>query len=386
MGKGDSYDWDPRSAQVLDDQIGSYDEMRQRCPVARSRYGYVSLFKHADVRRVLLDPDTFSSAVSRFPSVPNGMDAPQHTAFRSLIDPYFEPDRMQVFEPVCARIAHALVDALPVDGSVEFMGGFAWEFAVQVQCAFMGWPDSLQAPLRKWTLRNHAATLAIDPDAMEAVAREFDGYVRALVVQRRLAGKQAPDDVTTRLVHEQLDGRPLDDAEIVSIARNWTVGELSTIAASVGIIAEYLAAHPALQQQLRTTPALMTAAADEILRMHGPLIMNRRRVTADVTIRGRSLRAGDRLALIWPSANRDEEVFGNPDEFRLDRDPALNLLYGAGPHVCPGAPLARLELRVMLEALLGGTTRIERIEGQKATNARYPASGYARLPLHISKS
>lgn len=79
-------------------------------------------------------------------------------------------------------------------------------------------------------------------------------------------------------------------------------------------------------------------------------------------------------------------MFGDPDEFRLDRDPALNLLYGAGAHACPGAPLARLELRVMLQALLDGTTQMDRIAGREPAKAHFPASGYARLPLRITKT
>jgi cytochrome P450 len=96
---------------------------------------------------------------------------------------------------------------------------------------------------------------------------------------------------------------------------------------------------------------------------------------------GQQLDAGQRLTLLWASTNRDEAVFGDPDEFRLDRDPELNLLYGVGIHVCPGAPLARLELRVLTEELLRGTRRIEPAEEEDAVRAFYPGSGFAQLPL-----
>ncbi|MBS0553295.1 MAG: cytochrome P450, partial [Proteobacteria bacterium] len=133
-------------------------------------------------------------------------------------------------------------------------------------------------------------------------------------------------------------------------------------------------------------PALLPTAIDEILRIHAPLIANRRITTRDVDIGGRQLQAGARITLMWASANRDERVFGDPDEFRLDRDPALNLLYGAGIHVCPGAPLARLELRLVMEALLGQTRRIGTLEDRPPLRASYPASGYASLPLWIEKT
>ncbi|MEO8170306.1 MAG: cytochrome P450, partial [Oxalobacteraceae bacterium] len=173
------------------------------------------------------------------------------------------------------------------------------------------------------------------------------------------------------------------DDEIVSILRNWTVGELATMAACVGILAHYLAGHPQLQQQLRQQPALLPAAIDEILRIHAPLIANRRVTTKPVEIGGRALAAGERITVIWASANRDEAVFGEPDAFRLDRDPAQNLLYGAGIHVCPGAPLARLELRIIIEELLKHTSQIALAPGKQALRAAYPGSGFSALPLWI---
>ena len=89
------------------------------------------------------------------------------------------------------------------------------------------------------------------------------------------------------------------------------------------------------------------------------------------------------MTLIWASANRDEAVFGDPDEFRLDRDPSQNLLYGAGIHVCPGAPLARLELRIVMEELLARTRRIALVPGKPPARAMYPASGFSSLPLWV---
>jgi cytochrome P450 len=115
--------------------------------------------------------------------------------------------------------------------------------------------------------------------------------------------------------------------------------------------------------------------------MHAPLISNRRVTTRPTEVGGQQLDAGQRLTLLWASTNRDEAFFGDPDEFRLDRDPELNLLYGVGIHVCPGAPLARLELRVLTEELLRGTRRIEPAEEEDAVRAFYPGSGFAQLPL-----
>lgn len=378
-------DWDPRSQAVLDDQIAAYDRMRRRCPVAYSDYLQWSLFRHEDVMRALEDHATFSNAVPTHLSVPNGMDPPEHTTYRRIIEPYFDAGRMSAFEPACRRIAADLVATLPSGGESELMTQFAEIFALRIQCAFLGWPADLHEPLRQWIHKNREAILAADRAAMAAVAFEFDGYIRDLLAARRAAGTQAPDDLTTSLLRERAGDRPLSDEEIVSILRNWTVGELSTISACVGILAGYLADRPELQQRLREEPSLLPAAVDEILRIHAPLIANRRITTRPVEINGRRLDAGERVSLIWASANRDEAVFGDPDAFRLDRDPAMNLLYGAGIHVCPGAPLARLELRVVMEELLGRTSRIDPVPGRKPTIAVYPSSGFSSLPLRIHK-
>lgn len=376
-------DWDPKSEVVLRDQRAAYDEMRERCPVAYSDFLGWSLFRHEDIVRVLNDPDTFSNAVSRHLSVPDGMDPPEHTEYRRIIEPYFRPERMEAFEPQCREIAANLVQSLLERDDVEFIGRFARGFAVRVQCASLGWPPEMCERLLLWTQRNHQATFAQDRAAMTKIAREFEGYVHELLQVRRAAGTPASDDVTSGLLRQQVRGRPLRDEEIVSILRNWTVGEVGTISAAVGILVGYIAENPDLQQRLRAQPSLFPVAIEEILRIYGPLVANRRITTRPVEIGGRKIGVGERISLIWISANRDGRVFEDPEAYRLDRDPAANLLYGSGIHVCPGAPLARMEMRVAMEELLARTTRIDPIPERPPTGAVYPGSGFATLHLRI---
>ncbi|MDT0500090.1 MULTISPECIES: cytochrome P450 [unclassified Halomonas] len=378
-------DWDPRAEDVLDDQIAAYDRMRGRCPVAFSDYLQWSLFRHADVMRVLEDHDTFSNAASRHLSVPNAMDPPEHTHFRRIIEPYFGPEAMAEFAPQCRAIAEGVVARLPADGEVEAMAEMGQDFALEIQCAFMGWPTTLHEPLRAWVKRQQAATLAQDREALGELACEFDGVIREQLASRRTAGDDAPDDVTTRIMNETVEGRALTDEEIVSILRNWTVGELGTISASIGILMRYLAADPELQGRLRADRHQLSTAIDEILRLDAPLMSNRRIATRAVEVGGRRLEAGERLTILWGSANRDEAVFEAPDEVRLDRDPADNLLYGAGIHVCPGAPLARMELEDFMDALLDATVDIAPLPGRPAVRALYPAGGYSEVPLHVRR-
>jgi cytochrome P450 len=375
-------DWDPRSADAVEDQIATFDRLRRTCPVAYSDSLQWSVFRHADVVRALDDPDTFSNEVSTHVSVPNGMDAPLHTAYRRIIDPYFSAERMAAFEPVCRRIAAGLLGALPTDRDVEIMEALAQPFALQAQAGFLEWPAELHEPLREWVRANHAATRSRDPAATAAVAMAFDRHIRAVLAERRRHPVRR-DDAASRLLRERVDGRELTETEIVSILRNWTVGELATIAASVGILVHFFARHPDVLRRLHDERTQLATAIDEILRIQPPLIASRRRTTCPVTVAGRPIGAGERVTLMWASANRDESAFGDPDEFRLDRDPALNLLYGRGPHVCPGAPLARLELRVFAEEFLRLDLRPRLAAAQPPIHAIYPGAGYATLQVRF---
>jgi len=297
--------------------------------------------------------------------------------------PSFGPDRVDAFEPQCREIAANLLQSLLERDELEFIADFAHWFAVRIQCASLGWPLEMCEPLRLWTQKNHRAHLCRHRQAMTEIAREFEGYVHQLLQSRRAAGAQAGDDITSSLLRQEVQGRPLRDDEIVSVLRNWTVGEVGTISAALGILVHYLSQHPDLQQQLRAQPSLLPAAIEEILRIHGPLVANRRITTRPVEIGGRKIGAGERLSLIWISANRDGRVFEDPEAYRADRDQAENLLYGAGIHVCPGAPLARMEMRVAMEELLGRTPGIAPIPAKPPTAAVYPGSGFATLNLRI---
>jgi cytochrome P450 len=359
----------------------SSNATEDRCPAAYSESLGWTLSRHQDVCRALHDPATYSSAVSAHLAVPSGIDPPDHTDYRRIIDRYFAPDSIAEVEPKLRAIAVEMLSGLPADGEIEFISQFAESFALRAQCAFLGWPVDLHEPLRHWMRRNRAATQSKNRAAMAEVAFEFDRYIREVLTAHRNSNET---DVVSQLLRETIRGRHLTDEEVVSILRNWTVGELATISACVGILAHFMAMDTPLQSQLRKHPAQLPAAIDEILRIHAPLINSRRVTTAPIEFDGRTLAAGERISLNWASANRDGEVFEDPEKFRLDRDPSLNLLYGAGIHVCPGAPLARLELRVLMEELLA-RTKLEPAARRQPALAIYPASGFASCPLRVQK-
>ena len=168
----------------------------------------------------------------------------------------------------------------------------------------------------------------------------------------------------------------MTDEEIVSLIRNWTVGELSTVSAIVGVLVTFLAENPDEVERLRQHPEYIGHAIEEILRLQDPLVANRRVTTQDVELGGRTIPAGSPVTINWTSANRDEQAFEDALSYRPDRDQSKNLVYGAGVHVCPGAPLARLELRVLVEELLAATSTIEVLE---TANAQFPVAGYSSV-------
>jgi cytochrome P450 len=375
-------DWNPVDEQVLSDQRAAYDAMRERCPVAHSDFLGWSLFHHQDVVDVLDDPKTFSSA-SRHRAIPNGIDPPEHAIYRQLLEPYFSGESMARFEPVCRRIAAETVQTLidGQDGAVELISEFVEPFPLKALCAFLGWPEDSWERLRGWNHGNQQAALSSDRVAGKTLAATFTGYVEQELRAHRDAGLNQSDDITANLMTREVNGARLSDEDIVSILRNWTAGQ-GTVASGIGNVVHYLARDGQLQAQLRANPGLLPAAIDEILRVDGPLVMNRRTATRDVEIGGRPIGTGEPLTLIWIAANRDGSAFDDPESVRLDRDGSNNLVFGMGIHDCVGAPLARLELRLAIEELLARTSQIELAE-DNPPRAVYPGNGFRSMRVRL---
>ena len=366
---------------MLADQRGTYDRMRAACPLAKSPRG-VTLFRHADVVAAAANPVTFSSAVSAHRMVPNSLDQPEHTAFRAAIDPFFTPERMAGLEPRVRRIAHEIVGALPRSAIVDAVTEIGYPLAVSAQADWLGW-QGIEDQLLAWMAENHAATRSGDRSRMVAVAAAFDEIVLAQVRRRRQMGSAAPKDPTTELLGITVNGRLLPDADIVSILRNWTAGDLGSIAAAVGVIFHFLATHPGIQEALRAHPGNLAIAIDEMLRIDDPFLVSRRVTTVASHVAGFVLEPDTRIYLNWTSANRDERVFGNPDAYRPEEHAAYNLVYGTGIHVCPGRPLATLELIVAVQTLLGMTARLELAAGAESVREVYPLGGWQKMPVRL---
>ena len=358
------------------------DELRPAHPVVRNSQGQYVLLRHADVVAAAVDADTFSSAVSAHLQVPNGLDGAEHRAARETLDRYFEPEALAPFGPVFRDIARDLLGRVPNGVVVDAVHDLGAQFAVRAQSAWLGWPSKLEPQLLQWMAANHAATRSGDRSRTAAVAEEFDEIIRSVLKPRRSMGDRAPNDLTTRLMHDTINGRPLTDAELVSVLRNWTGGDLGSIALCVGVLFAYLAEHSDIQQRLGSdvSDAELDAAIDEVLRIDDPFVSNRRRTTCPVRVGHTEIPQGAVVKLHWTSANRDADVFGNPDRFDPLGNAADNLVYGIGPHVCPGRPLATMELRIALREVLA-TRVITPAVDEPARRAVAPIGGFHRVPV-----
>lgn len=359
------------------------DELRSEYDVVRNVAGEWVLLRHADVMSAALDDERFSSGVSRYLQVPNGMDGDTHTRFRNVIDPYLSRVALTPFEPVFRDVASVLMANLERGVVLDAVADIGAVFAVRAQCAWLGWPVELETGLLDWMEENHAATRSGDPARMGEAAEQFDEIVSSVVRPRRDAGADAPDDVTTRLCRDEVDGRLLTEAELVSILRNWTGGDLGSIALCVGVLVEHLATRPELLQRMRTAPdAEVDAIIDEVLRIDDPFVSNRRTTTCPVQVAGTDIPEGARVKLHWTSANRDEAVF-QPGIFDAVGHAEANLVYGIGRHVCPGRLLATMELRMALTALVGSVETIALAPADVSEREVAPVGGYRRVPVII---
>lgn len=365
------------------------DARRGACPVDHDGLGTWTLLRHADVVAAATDPQTFSSAAGRHRAIPNSLDGAEHAAYRAVVDRYLTDAAVAAQEEQCRAHAAAIIDALPRGRTIGAIADLGVPFAVRTQATWLGWPAELEGPLVAWTADNHDATRSGDLARTAAVAARFDELVGSQVRARRDAGDAAPDDVTTRLLRETVDGRPLTDAEVVSILRNWTAGDLGSLAACLGVVVHRLATHPDRQEVTRERVArgehaAVEAAIEEVLRIDDPFVSNRRRTTRDVEVGGRTIPAGDRVVLSWTAANRDPEVFGDPDAFRPEENAAANLVFGVGPHVCPGRALTLMELRVAVSELLTRTERLVPADDEAPVREAPPVGGWARVPVVLA--
>lgn len=335
---------------------------------------------NALARDVAEDPQRFSSGVSRFLQLPNGLDGEEHTKVRSLIDAYLAPDQVDYFEPEFRRIARELAADAAARGTVDSVNDLGAQYAVRAMTTWLGWPAELDDTLVAWVADNNAATRSGELARTAEVAERFDAIIRSVVEPLQ----EHPDDsVTSRLVHDDSLGRRLEFDEVVSVLRNWTAGDLSSMAYCIGVVLDALIEHPELQDRLRqgVSRREFGAIADEILRADSPFVSNRRVTTCPVQLDGVDLPEGQRVRIHWTAANRDPDAFADADGFDPDANASGNLVWGAGPHACPGRALSIVELQALTEELLAVAELSRAGEGERET---HPVGGWASLPVRLT--
>ena len=293
------------------------------------------------------------------------MDPPEHAQYRSAASHWFTPRAIAARRPEVERITRDLLDEMAGDGETreaDFVADFTAPLTLAVLADMLGVPREDWHRMFRWT--NQIAGSA-DPEfqkgespaeSMQDVRDNMFGYFARLAEQRL---REPKDDMISVLTGARVDGGPMPPMELLSYFLLLVVAgnETTRNAASGGLLA--LIENPGELDKLRARPEGVDVAVEEIVRWTSPVIQFCRTPTSDVELHGKRIAAGDSLCLFYPSANRDEEAFEDPDVFRVDRRPNPHLGFGIGEHFCLGANLARLELHVIFREL---ALRLEEVE------------------------
>jgi cytochrome P450 len=385
-------DFDPLAQESFLSAHALYREMRQTCPVAHSSEwrGFWALLRHHHVLEVLKDPQTFITSVQNVvPKVaftgrrpPLHLDPPDHTPYRQALNPFFTKNKMLAIEPALRAIALELLQPFVDAGGGDICAEFTRKYPGYVFAEFFGLSPELAMAIKAVTALYNRALQDADDELVKATSLELYDIARRIIEARKAEPRDPEQDVTSALLTKIHDGQPLPEAMVLGTIRQLIVVGMIAPSVFIGSMLVHLAQHPELQQRLRAEPGLIAAALEEYLRLYTPYRGFARTANRDVEIDGHKIAPGEPIALVYASANRDEEVFSDPDVFILNR-PNIHqhLAFGMGPHRCAGEPLARLMLRVALEVLLSRTKRIEL--GGEVTMTRWPEWGTLTAPLRV---
>ncbi|MFL6238870.1 MAG: cytochrome P450 [Actinomycetes bacterium] len=342
--------------------------LRRAAPVAwNAETGVWVVSAYAEVAAVSADPATFCSGKGvllfeigvDYPSPPTMMhtDPPAHTRYRGLVQPSFRPRLIGAWEDAVRRRTRALLDAIPPGEVVDVVDALSVPLPLQVICDVLGIPSEDWPRFYLWSEAAIPGSREWADGERERLMMECSAYLLAAAQERRTSPR---DDLVSLVAAAEIDGDRLSDAEIVMFLVQLLVAgnETTRTMFSAGLAA--LAEAPDQWERLRQDRSLVPGAVEEMLRWSSPVLAFMRTATKDVDLRDRTIGAGDPVWLVYASANRDEEKFGpTADVFDVARDPNPHLSFGYGAHFCLGAPLTRLEGRVVLEEMLDRYATIE---------------------------
>ncbi len=348
--------------------------------------GFWALTKYDDVYAVYHDPATFSSAQGillrpgEYGADPGGgrtlalTDPPRHRQLRGLVKSWFTVRFVRILAAEMREVAHDVVMSALARETFDFVTEIAARVPLYVICQMMGIPRSDWEHIYGLT---NAAFGADDAEARSLAHLDILQYFTDLAGIR---AKAPAGDLVSALVEGRIDGRKLTTSEILLNCDNLLVGgtENARIAGAGGMLA--FIQHPDEWRAVAEDPTLLPAAVEEVLRWTSTATHIMRTATRPVVMRDRQMAAGDRVTLWNPSANRDEEVFEDPDRFRVRRQPNRQLALGSGEHFCLGGMLARVELRLLYQEMLLNTVRVE-LDGTPVKLSSIVVNGLERLPV-----
>lgn len=384
-----SEEWGAGSPELLAD-------LRGRCPVAHTDrfHGAYLVTRYEDIAEVAHDTETFSSRVTtvndnhpdniKLELPPITLDPPDHGPIRRALLPAFNPHEVAALEPFVVDVANRLLDDLAgrelVDGALDY----SQLVPVEIMGHLFGVSPELGPQFRTWVdgmLKEGQVDLEI--------ARKANREIQAFFANQLQLRRETPtDDLVTMVLNAEArleDGstRPFSERERIGALFVLMLGGIDTTWSSLGASLYHLGTHPDHLATLVERPELIPAAIEEFLRFYAPVTIARV-ITTDAQIAGCPVEAGQRLLLSFPSANRDEAVFDRPDEVVLDREHNRHLAFGVGVHRCLGSNLARMELRVALQAWLERFPRFElAVDPAEITWSVGPVRGPRSVPLRI---
>jgi cytochrome P450 len=390
-------DFDHTDPQWVANPFPIWDELRARCPVARSdRYGGTWLpVRHDDVAAIAYDTEHFTSrsvVVSEVrpgpddPPAPIGLappitsDPPFHSMARRLLLPAFSAKRIAQLEPFTRALCEELLDAVAGKTELDAAVDYAQHIPLRVIVRMLGFPQEDAEIFRRFI---RMVLEDVDATAEERQAQqeegELDAYMDARIAEH-LAEPQ--DDLTSFLLDAELDGNKLDPDHVRGTMVLLMIAGIDTTWSAIGASLWHLAQRPEDRQRLAREPGLMDTAVEEFLRALAPVTMARL-VAKDFEFQGCPMKEGDWVLLPFPAANRDPEVFPDADEVLLDRTENRHAAFGLGIHRCLGSHLARMELRVALEEWMQRYPDFELADPGEVTWSAGQVRGPRSVPVRI---
>lgn len=387
-------DFDVMDPAYIADPFTIWESLRKSCPIAHTdRRGSNWLpTRYEDVTGIAHDIEHFSStevAVIPFDAeeppedervLPYGLppisaDPPLHTWTRRLLLPWFSHRRMEDYEPLTRAICSGLIDGFIADGKTDAATDYAQQIPVRVIAHILGVQAEMADTFTEWV-----RDVLEFADDHERRVEGMEGLVNYFVaeVDRR---QHAPgNDLLSELLHTEIDGQPIERSVVMGAAALVLIAGIDTTWSAIGSALWHLAAHPEDRKRMVADQEVWPLAIEELLRAYSPVTMARV-VTEDVSYGGCPMKAGDRVLMNFPAANRDPEVFEDADKVILDRAHNRHVAFGSGIHRCAGSNLARMELRVALEEWLRRIPDFELAEGEEILWAGGQVRGPRILPV-----